>query len=221
VKAIDGAGNVSAAAVISAATVAPQVSNINTEVSIGTVPACTVTVTATVAVTAGPVTVNLQTIINGVTTTTSVSFPGTGPASQAVNVGTGSGTQDGTAQVSSTSPNTMSSTKSWTAPDACQPGFAVSSPTAGADDCGSPTISGSVRVTTRNNPGPVQYAVQMVIDDSVVTETTITLAPNSFDVVNLTSPDPYPNGDHTVAYVVTPHGGSSATSSTVSAEVNC
>ncbi len=221
VKAIDGAGNVSAAAVISAGTVAPQVSGINAEVSLGAVPACTVTITAEVAVTAGPVTVDLQVIINGVTSTTSVSFPGAGPASKVVNVGTGSGTQDGTVQVSSTSPNAATSTKSWTAPDACRPGFTVTSPTAAADSCGPPTISGSVRVTTRNNPGSQQYTVQMIIDGGKVAETTIDLAPNSFDVVNLTSSEQYANGTYSVSYVVIPQEGASATSSSVNAEVSC
>jgi chitodextrinase len=221
VKAIDGAGNVSAAAVVSAATIAPKVSGINTEVSIGAVPACTVTVTASVSVTTGPVNVDLQVVINGVTTTASVSFSGTGPASQTVNVGTGSGTQDGSVQVSSTSPNAMTSSKTWTAPDACRPGFTVGSPAAQADGCGSPTISGSVRVATRNNPGPVQYTVQMLVDGGAVAETTITLSPNSSDVVGLTSPDPFPNGTYTVSYVVTPQGGSGVSSSDVPVEVNC
>lgn len=222
VKAVDGAGNVSAAAAISAATVAPQVSGINAAVTVGALPACTVTITATVAVTAGPVTVDLQVIINGATSTRSLSFPGPGSASQVVDIGTASGTQDGTVQVSSTSPNPVSSTKTWTAPDACRPGFTVSSPTAQADSCGSPTISGSVRITARNNPGPEQYTVQMLVDGNKVDETTITLAPNNSVMVGLTSaPDPYPNGTYAVSYMVIPQSGSSATSSTVNAEVNC
>jgi chitodextrinase len=221
VKAVDGAGNVSAAAVISAATDTPQVSSINTEFSIGTVPACTVTIAATVAVTTGPVIVDLQVIINGVTSTTSVSFSSTGPASQVVNVGTGSGTQDGTVQVSSASPNVVTSTKTWTAPDSCRPGFTVNSPSAQADSCGSSTISGSVHITTRNNPGTEQNTVQMLIDGIKIAETTTTVGPNTSEVVSLASTDPYPNGSYAVSYVVIPQNGSSATSSTVNTEVNC
>jgi hypothetical protein len=115
----------------------------------------------------------------------------------------------------------VTSTKTWTAPDSCRPGFTVTSPTAQAGSCDSPTIGGSVRVTARNNPGSEQYTVQMIIDGSAAAETTITLAPNSFDVINLTSPDPYPNGLHTVSYVVTPLGGSSASSSDITTEVSC
>jgi hypothetical protein len=221
VKAIDGAGNVSPAAAVSAATVAPQVSSINAAVSIGAVPSCTATITATVAVTTGPVTVELQVVINGATSTKSVSFSGTGPASQVLTVGTGSGTQDGTVQISSTSPNPVTSTKTWTAPDACRPGFTVSSPTAQTDSCDPPTISGSVLVTTRNNAGSEQYTVQMVIDGTTVADTTITLAPNSFHPISLTGPGTYPNGTYAVFYRVTPQDGPSATSSTVNAEVAC
>jgi hypothetical protein len=221
VKATDGAGNISAAALISAAPVAPLVRGINTEVSIGAVPGCNVTVTATVSVTDGPVTVGLQATINGVTSNTSVSFTGTGPAAQVVNVGTGAGTQDGTAQVSSTSPNPVNSSAAWTAPDACRPGFTVTSPSAGANSCASPTITGSVHVTARNNPGPEQYTVQMLVDGNAVAGSTITLAPNNFDAVSLTSPDQYPNGTYAISFIVTAQGGPSVTSATVNTEVDC
>ncbi|MBB5873316.1 chitodextrinase [Allocatelliglobosispora scoriae] len=211
VRASDGAGNLSAPASLSVATIEPQVTGVTTAVSIGGVPNCTATVSATVSVSAGPVTVSLQTVINGETSTSSVSFGAGGAQSRTVTVGTGVGTADGTAQVSSTAPNTVGSSKSWNGPSACQAGFTVGSASASAGDCGSPTISGSVRVTALNNGSAQQFTVQMRVDGSSVAEKTVTIDPNSSDVVGLTSPDPFGNGSYSVTFVVTGGGDSHGT----------
>ena len=78
-----------------------------------------------------------------------------------------------------------------------------------------------MHVTTRNNPGPEQYTVHMLIDGSEAAATTITLAPNSSDGVSLTSSAPYTHGTYSVSYLVTPQAGSSITSSAVDTVVNC
>jgi chitodextrinase len=221
VKAVDGAGNVSAAAPLSAATVAPQVSGITAAVAVGGLPGCVATVTASVSVTAGPVNVDLQIIINGVTSTTTVSFPGTGPASQTVDAGTGSSAQDGTVQISSTAPNPVSASMGWTALAECRPGFTVTSPSAGVPDCSPPVIVGSVQVVAQNNAGPEQYTVRMLVEGNVVATTTITVPANSAGTASLTTPDPYDNGTYAVSFEVLPASGPAVSTGSETVEVNC
>jgi hypothetical protein len=109
--------------------VKPKVTAVTVAVAKGSIPNCQATITATVHVSAGPVTVTLSTKINGTNGSKTVTFGSGGAQTKQVNIGTAGDDAGGTAHADATAPNSVSSTtRSWSAVTACLHGFTVSEP---------------------------------------------------------------------------------------------
>ncbi|WP_051367850.1 protein kinase domain-containing protein [Hamadaea tsunoensis] len=208
VSARDAAGNVSAPAKLTITTVKPQVVGLTTVAGGGAAPGCQVTVRTTVAVSAGPVTVQLAVTINGASSSTSVVFTGSGPQSRQVDVGTAASGSDGSATVSSTTPNAVDSSADWNAQAGCQPGFTLTDAAASAGDCGTSPVQGSITIAAQHNAGPVAYTVVMNVDGQEAASTTVTVSPHDSQPVALTSATAYAEGTHTVSFTVSGASGS-------------
>jgi chitodextrinase len=211
-RAVDLAGNVSAAATVTGTTRStppppPMVTDVSTVASVDS-GQCTVTVNATVKVSSAPADVTLLSNLPG---PSGVSFAA-GELSKTVQFGPMPVTADGIATVSATTTNTKSASVDYSVPTTCGPGFGLSAPQASADACPSMGISGSVTITAWNNSGDVAYNVTMLVDGAEAATATATVAPRSSKQVSVgPTPDLSP-GTHTVSFTVTGGGGSNSAS---------
>jgi hypothetical protein len=187
-------------------TPAGVITSISVSVTIGAAPGCVGTVTAVVHVT-GPMTVRIsENATDSANTHTGTArewtFHGTGLQRHTMNLGTVSGTHNGTVTVHSTVPNTRYTTRTWSAPTSCRPGFAIGSASL-SQACPGTTFNGSIAVHTYLNSGPVTYTATLFVDNSPAGWTSQqTVNPNSTFSWPVSQTMSLPAGPHTYRYSV-------------------
>ena len=177
---------------------AAKITRITVNISKGDSPQCQATATATVHVSAGPITVRLSTNVNGAYGSRTVTFGPGGAQSKQITVGSSSDAVSGTVRVSASAPNTVSATQGWNAVPACATGFTVGRPHVQCTPGGGLQVSVTIYMHRAANPTDV--SVQVAITDGFNHETdfpnTVTLQPQGTQTVTVQDQDFHGGGYH-------------------------
>ncbi len=191
----------------------PRVTSIMLYVTKGPFPACQATSTATVHVSAGPVTVTLATKINGINGRKTLTFGPGGAQSKWVSIGVAGDDTGGTVRVTATAPNSVQVTRSWSTVTACIHGFTTGAPTAQCTSGGGLTIS--IPVSVHSFPSVDGVTVKYFVNGGYSGSTGAPVNPQTTQTITGDTMGPYTTGPYQVYAMVT-DGHQTIRSATVS-----